>query len=218
MTVIYPSIRNDKMSELAMLSIRHQTLKDMEILEIRDPDITPGEAANRALDIAKGELVTWAYDDDVLLLSKCEILAMYADKYPDYDVFYSSHIIIDENNKLMAIWSPPIFNIGLFVSMGNFISTITTAVRREKIGDIRFRTDYPLTDEYLFFYDLYQKGLKFKQIGVPLALVREWSGSRTAKYHEEKIQEHERIRMELGEQFYQGRTYRKDYVERVCQK
>jgi hypothetical protein len=217
MTVIFPSIREGKISKQSHLSVQYQTLKDIEIIENRDPNLTPGEAANKALDEATGELITWAYDDDVLLLPKCEILAMFADKYLDYDVFYSGHITIDEKNKFTGIWNPPHFDIDYFISTGNFISTIAAAVRREKIGDIRFRLDYSLTDEFIFFYDLYKKGLRFKQIGVPLVLVRNWDDNRTLKFHDEKLKEHERIRAEFGDQFYRKRFYKKEYLKKARQ-
>lgn len=195
-------------------SIKYQTLKDIEVIKITDPDISPGEVINIGLDKAQGELITWMYDDDVQMLEKCEILAMYADEYPKCDVFYGGQVIIDEKNKFSTVFTPPQFDIESFITTGNYISSVTTAVRREKIGNVRFRVDYPICDEFIFFYELYQRGARFKRIDVPLVFVRSWLDARTVKNHQAKVREHERMRTEFGDdRFYRNRSYSKKYMK-----
>jgi len=202
MSIIYPSIRDNWMSKLADESVRYQTLKDIEVIKVTEPGLTTSEITNKALDTAQGELITWAYDDDVLLLEKCEILAMYADKYKDFDVFYAGYIGINEKNRFNKISSPPPFNIDFLTNYGNYIDTFSTAVRREKIGDSRFREDYPIMAEYLFWFELYRKGLKFKRISVPLVMYRRWDGAISTKRRKEAHQEIDRLRAEFGKQYY----------------
>ena len=202
MTIIFPSIRNNWMSKLADESVRYQTLKDIEIIKVTEPNLTTSKITNMALDRARGELITWAYDDDVLLLEKCEILAMYADKYKNFDVFYAGYIGIDKKNRFNKISSPPPFDIEYLTKYGNYIDTFSTAVRREKINGTRFREDYPIMAEYLFWFDLYKKGLKFKRISVPLAMYRRWNGAISTKRRDESRIEIERLRKEFGSQHY----------------
>lgn len=213
MSIIYPSIRNDWMSAIADDSIKYQTLKDIEVIKIDDPNLDCTQAENMGLDKAKGELITWAMDDDVQLLSKCEILAMYADKYPEYDIFYAGHIRIDEQGNFKNIFLPPPFDIEYFITHGNFVDSFVTTIRRERIGDIRFRADYPYTNEYLFWYELYLKGLQFKRINLPLAMLRQWNGARSSSCLQERYDELLKLRAEFGERFYSEHFAKKNFKE-----
>lgn len=202
MTIIYPSIRNDWMSKLADKSIERQTLKDIEVIKIDDPNISMAEATNIALDKATGELITWAMDDDIQMIEKCEILAMYADKYPEYDIFHAGHLAISKLGSLKRVRWPCDFDIEKFVAGERIVDSFTSAVRREKIGNVRFRGDFPRAQEFIFWYELYYKGLKFKRITLPVAIIREWGGTISSRYKQETLDEIEKARIEFSKGSY----------------
>ena len=208
-SVIFPHTRTDWLFKRAYESIKAQTHDNFEILHDSLKD-SPGMAINRCIDRASGDLLTWSYDDDYDLPNKLEIFAMYAEKYPDIDIFYGGHWAIGIKNNLKIVYIPRSFDFELLKVSGNYISTVATAVRRERLGDIRFRLDYPLTDEYVFWVQCHRKGLKFMRIAVPLCCVTHWSESRTYKYHGEKLDEHKKIQKEFGKDFYSKRSYKYD--------
>jgi len=204
-TIIYPSIRNDHYSKLALASIYNQSHRDFELIDDREGP-NANMAINRCLDKARGDLITWCYDDDVLFAEKNEIFAMYANRYPNIDIFYCGHVGIDHKNRFLYLWNAPYFEESLF-EHGTLFGTLSVAVRRKSLNGIRFRERYPITGEFVFFYELFKAGCKFLCINVPLVYVRNWKGQNTVEKHEAKKKEHEQIRKEFGSHLYSKCKY-----------
>lgn len=213
-SIIFPTIRNDKYSEICRETIANQTLKEIEVLEY-GKEYTALSGTNHGMKHAKGELITFAYDDDVLLHEKNEILYMYSQLYPDVDIFFTSYIAIDKNSKIKYLVNLQEFEIERFTTGGNYISTLSAAIRRKSVEGMTFREDYPICNEYIFWLECYRRGLKFKYIGVPLVMHRMWGDGTTTRCHEEKLKEHKRIQDEFGKEFYSKRHYTKQYTEYV---
>lgn len=210
-SICHPTIHTDKRAEQALMSMEHQTHEDTEIvIDKGGPDVV--YAMNRCLKKATGDLITWCYDDDVLMLEKNEILAMYAEKYPDIDVFYTGMVNITKNNKFLNLWSPPAFDKNMF-EYGNVVSTIAAGVRKSAIGDITFRTDYPVCHEFVFFLDLMNKGCKFLCINIPLVFVRVNKQQYSYENHAKKLKEHEKIQEEFGKNLYSRRHYNEKFFK-----
>ena len=64
-TIIFPSIRTDEYYEIAKSSIVNQSLKSIQLLEDRIKRKNNADSMNACLDKAQGELITFAYDDDI---------------------------------------------------------------------------------------------------------------------------------------------------------
>lgn len=210
-TTIFPTVRDDDKARKALKSIKNQTLRSHELI-MDGGGPTAGAAINRAIDVATGDLITWCYDDDILMEERNQIFSLYAQKYPDVDVFYGGGIYINETGKMLYLWYPPVID-DESLEFGCVPSTLLSAVRRTAVGDIRFREDYPICDEFVFFYNLYQKGCKFMRIHIPLAFIRVWDGQNTLRKHEAKVAEHKRIQQEYGEKIYSKCKYRDEFYE-----
>ncbi len=216
-TILFPTIRTDKYYDIAKASIINQTCGNIQLIEDSLPRKNNAYSFNACLEKANGDIITFVYDDDICLQDKCLILKLYADKFPDVGVFYTSQILIDSEGKIGGYLCPPEFEMKHFKEYGNYVSTGTSAIRRSCIGDTRFNPDFPYTHEYLFFYELAQKGVKFKRIDMPTMMVRVHKGQLSAKYHYEKAEEHEKLKQYLDdEKVYSNRRYTKHYLREIA--
>lgn len=211
-SIIYPSIRKDKYAHIAEQSILRQTLRSIQVIKDSKSRECNADSLNCCLDRVQGDYVTFAYDDDICMLDKTMVLTLYADAFPEYDVFYSSQLMIDEKGRLGGYLNVPDFDMDKFIYFGNFISTATCLVRKSAIGDIRFNRDFPITHEYLFFYELAKKGCQFRRIDVPLAMIRVHKNQMSVLNHDMKLEEHKRLREYLNDtRVYSNRKYSESY-------
>ena len=65
-------------------------------------------ALNRGFECAKGELLTWHSDDNIMLPHYLSLLKGYLDQHPDIDFVYADYQRIDGGDrKLSRVWQRP---------------------------------------------------------------------------------------------------------------
>ncbi len=190
---IMPSIRDDEWFDIAVKSILDQSLKDIELIIINDnhqrrTDIfqddrvrmidgygggQTSKCLNKGINEARGILVCFAFDDDVVFPEMAEILYN-AFQIRNADVIYGSYMTIDKTGELIEFMRFPIkFNYEIFKVENNMpIASNGFRLLPLKWKNIKFDENYDLINDSIFLYDCYHAGLRFEGISVPLMYYR----------------------------------------------
>jgi glycosyltransferase involved in cell wall biosynthesis len=138
---------------------------------ISEKDSGQGNAINKGLKLAHGEIIGWLNSDDVYFYKDViERVVKEFIKYPDIDIIHGDVAKIGENNLIRFIWCIPEFNYERMYVDGK-ISQPTVFFRRRIFDVHSLREDFLALD-----YELWLRlgrEYKFKHLNVILAGDRE---------------------------------------------
>lgn len=204
-SVIIPTLNQGEFIEKTILSIINQGYPNTEIIIIdggsedntiniirkyesyiyyweSKPDKGQADAINKGFKISTGEFLCWQNSDDIFLPNAFFSFANSITENPDYDVYYSNIIVIDEGNKIKDAFK--VFKFGLFFNLYDDIVVHNQAAffRKEKIFEVGLLDE---TMKFCFDLDLVSKlmifGAKFFPINKYLGAFRLHEQSKTSK-------------------------------------
>lgn len=204
-SVIIPSLNQGIFIEKTLISIINQDYPNKEIIIIdggskdntidiikkyekyiyyweSKPDKGQADAINKGIKISTGDFVCWQNSDDIFLPNAFFSFAKAISENPQYDVYYSNIIVIDENDKIKDAFK--VFKFGLFFNLYDDIVVHNQSAffRREKIFEVGCLDE---TMKFCFDLDLVSKliisGAKFFPINQYLGAFRLHEQSKTSK-------------------------------------
>lgn len=139
---------------------------------------SPAEPRNVGIENSRGEYVAFLDSDDIWLPDKLKWQIEFM-KNGSYDVGYSYYEKIDSDGKRQnrCIRTRPVTTYSLLLK-SNSIPCLTSIVRRDAIGDTRFK--HIPQEDFCFWLDILKKGHEAHNICRVTALYREAGDSRSA--------------------------------------
>jgi glycosyltransferase involved in cell wall biosynthesis len=167
--------------------------KTVEIIEsFNDPRIrliknntNQGISFNRnlAIEEAKGKYIAMIDGDDIALQGRLEKQIEFLENNEDYGIVGTEIINIDEQgNQIGNIirFELPNSEIPSRMLFNNYIATSSTMIRLSSLGEIRFKKEFIVAEDYEVWIQLIRKA-KIGQIRIPLTKYRIHSNSISVK-------------------------------------
>lgn len=103
-------------------------------------DISVGGAKSRniGIDNCQGSLICFLDDDDIILENKFESLVGAMLDHPEAGMVFGKTLLNDGVRKRYPLKYPDKFSIDLNFSLGNYIHTSGTLIKREALSNVRF--------------------------------------------------------------------------------
>lgn len=123
-----------------------------------EPDHGQGDAVNKALRIAQGDIVGWINSDDVYLPGTIDRVLQEFRRRPDADVIHGDRLMIDEDDGVIG-WSAP----GSFKPhhRGYNVCNETAFWRRGRAAGLELNPSLRFAMDLEWFSRLYSQGLQF---------------------------------------------------------
>lgn len=123
-TIVTPSFNQSQFLERTILSVLNQNYQNLEYIIIdggsadgsveiikkykkyldywiSEKDKGQSHALNKGFKLCTGEYIGWQNSDDIYLPNVFEEFAKISDQFPDYDIYYSNRLNIDENENVI---------------------------------------------------------------------------------------------------------------------
>lgn len=203
LTVFTPVFNLEKYIEETIKSILSQSFTDFEYILIddcstdksveiiegfKDPRIkliknekNQGISYNRnfALDIAKGKYIAMIDGDDIAMPNRLIEQIQFLEQNHDYGIIGTEIIKIDKEGEQIdniVKYELPDDEIPSRMLFNNYIATSSTMIRLSTIGDIRFKKEFVVAEDYEVWIQLIRKS-KIGHIRLPLTKYRIHSDS-----------------------------------------
>jgi len=161
-----------------------------KIIWISEPDKHAGEGFNKALKMAKGDIIYWINADDVAEPNAFKEAVDFFINDNRIEILYGNQYFIDENSNRIDKFFSHDFTIKDQI-MGNFICVGSVFIKNELLKKYNYEFDESLTvnqdiDTWLFFTNR----AKFKYVNTFWSSFRKHSNSGTynEKYLDKRIQ------------------------------
>lgn len=141
--IILDSVSNDGTSEVI------DNVEESRILHIINKDQGQADALSTGLDMTNTEFFGWINADDIYIENGIDVLANYAEMFPDCSIIYGDYVIINEHCECISVKPQPSFNrwdcIHSYMTVHNTAAIFNTRMSRECGGiakQYRFAMDY----------------------------------------------------------------------------
>ena len=168
---------NDGSKDRSLDMLNDYADRDKRVIVIDKPNGGVSSARNEALDVARGEWLTFADADDAMLPGTIETLLQAIDQNLDADMIVGSSVLLKDGNKCQHI----VFEDGIKdkpIDTLRHFALWCYALRRSIIEDanLRFDTDLAFSEDRVFLceYALYAK--KIVELRQPLYCYRIHTG------------------------------------------
>lgn len=160
-----------------------------------EPDKGQSDALNKALNVARGDIVGWLNADDRYRPSCFETVVRGFEKYPDADILYGDYTYIDESGRVWKLRREIEYNWFILHYLHMlYIPTPSSFYRRrifEEGNGIDTKFDYAM--DYEFVVRLAHEGYRFRHIPALLADFRLHPASKTGAHADKQRREHDAI-------------------------
>ena len=171
---------------------------DKSVDWISEPDEGQSDALNKALAMAKGDIIGWLNADEFYLPGTLELVAKVMDENRDVDVLYGDVLFVDEQGRLMRMLATHPWAHLLLETRGCTLTTAATFFRRSVLPDEPFNPRYRVVMDWDLFLNLKARGAAFRYIPRPLAAFRVHDARVTAGDMNRDSDEHKMIRRRYG--------------------
>ena len=201
-TIITPTYNQGEFIEETIKSVVYQTYKNIEYIIIdnesddgteqivqrykthcsinylREKDFGQADALNKGFDLANGSIVCWLNSDDYYFdNSVIEKIVNIFKKNKDVDIIYGNGYCGD---KLGNILYPHMINTKhLSMKYLNILSPILQPSSFWRKNDIRLKNEYPYSFDWVFFREMFIRGLKFFYFNEYLSIYRMYDSNKT---------------------------------------
>lgn len=165
-----------------------------EIATVLQDDQGQGDAINRGLDQASGEIMAWLNADDLSLPGTLAYVARYFERHPEIDVLYGNRVLIDDDGDDVGVWVTPPHSPDS-IQWFDFLPQETVFWRRsifEQAGGVDTRFDYGF--DWEMFLRFQRAGAGFARAPRFLGAFRQHEDQKTRQFHAEAQDELEMIR------------------------
>lgn len=143
---------------------------------ISEPDRGPGDAWNKGLKMAKGDILGWLGSDDEYLLNAVEDMMKVFNESPDSYLIYGGFNIIDSDGKIVRVILPRKYSLFRLINRYQMIPTHSAFYRKEVLDKTGFFDD--IGNDLDFFIKL-AKNYPVKRLDKIISNFRAHPGSYT---------------------------------------
>lgn len=217
-SVITPSLNQDRFIEQTILSVRNQDYPNVEhivvdggstdstlnILEmhekeydlrwVSEPDTGLSDAVNKGFAKAKGEIISWLNSDDAYLSTRTlsDVVEFFRE-HKEAKVLYGDQVRIDHRNTVLLVAPAlPIYRYSV-LERGNFIFEPSAFFRREIIAKHRLNDQLHYVMDYEYWLRI-GRDHRFHHMPQVLSCFRLHNANKSVSQSHEMEREHRKIR------------------------
>lgn len=143
-----------------------QWLKDrQDIISVSEKDKGMYNALNKAIDMARGEIIGHLNCDEQYLPGTLEFVAKYFNENPEVDFIAGDFIVINPKGEFVAFRKNFKPHWQFFFSNYLYTTTCTLFYRRKIFNSCRFDESYKSIADVIFLYNVMKKGFKGAHVG-----------------------------------------------------
>jgi glycosyltransferase involved in cell wall biosynthesis len=169
--------------------------EDPHLTWISEPDTGQTNAVNKALRMARGDLLAWVNADDAYVPEVVDRAIEHLERSPDVGAIFGAVNYVDEDGDAFRTLVPPKFSWRRYLYFGAFVTTPTIIWRRELLEQAPSLNErYADAADYDFYLRLL-RGVRVDRIDEPMLNFRYHPTSKTTTHVWTQLNEALEIRL-----------------------